>query len=206
MVSAHAGDTYFSLMQNGKSSIRRTMRQRRRALTPGECSRLSARLIFRLVRHPFFKKARRIGIYFPNDGEIDVTPVARTSAEKSFFLPVLPPLGKKRLWFAPYTKGQHLVLDRFGIPEPLGGRNVRTEQLDLVVVPLVAFDDAGGRIGMGGGFYDTSLEFLARPGRVSSLRVIGAAYDFQQVETIPKDRWDIPLHGVLTESRFIAAN
>ncbi len=143
-------------------------------------------------------------MYFPNDGEIDPTSVIGGTG-KLFFLPVLPPPGKKRLWFSPYAPGQTLVPDRFGIPEPVSRKRVRVEELDLVLVPLVAFDEAGGRIGMGGGFYDASLSFLSRCRRTTPLRVVGAAYEFQRVDAIPRDRWDIPLHGVITDVRFVPA-
>ncbi len=181
------------------------MRERRGALTAGVRSRASRNLCLRLVRHPYFIAARHIGMYYPNDGEIDPTAAANGRAGRRFYLPVLPPRGKRRLWFAPYAPGSRLVWDRYGIPEPTGRTKIRAEKLDLLLVPLVAFDRDGGRIGMGGGFYDASLTFLQRPGRINPTRVIGVAYHFQQIESIPVDDWDIPLHGVITDMDFIQA-
>lgn len=192
-------------MQGKKSDLRRMMRGRRRALSAADRAHRSRSLSRRLGSHPFFRNARRIGVYYPNDGEIDLRPIMRWGRGKEFFLPVLPPPGKRRLWFASYEPGQRLVPDRFGIPEPRGRHQVRAEELDLILVPLVAFDQTGGRIGMGGGYYDTSLSFLSRYRRFVPIRVIGAAYEFQQVDIIPRDAWDIPLHGIITEERFIAA-
>jgi len=181
------------------------MRTRRGALTYGEKMRASRMLCMRLRRHPLFIKATRVGFYYPNDGEVDVTPVAAGRTARQFYLPVLPARGKRRLWFSAYKPGQKLIKDRFGIPEPAGFHRIRAEDLDLVLVPLVAFDRRGGRVGMGGGFYDTSLGFLQQLDRASRTRVIGVAYHFQQIESIPEDHWDVPLHGVVTDKEFIPA-
>ena len=178
------------------------MRERRRALSNAERLRASRQLCRRLTDHPFYRRADRVGIYFPNDGEIDVTALA-AGGRKKFYLPILPQTGK-RLWFGYYRLGAKLVPDRFGIPEPVTASRIRIESLDLVIVPLVAFDSDGGRVGMGGGFYDTSLSFLRHRGRIAPIRIVGAADGFQQVDTIPRDSWDIPLHGIVTDERFIS--
>jgi 5-formyltetrahydrofolate cyclo-ligase len=188
-----------------KATLRAMMRDRRGALTRGERSRASASMCRRLARHPWFVTARRIGLYYPNDAEIDPTPVVDTESVRIFYLPVLPPRGSRKLWFSPYDTRSRLIADRFGIPEPVSRTRLRAVDLDLLLVPLVAFDRLGGRIGMGGGFYDTSLEFLKRSGRIREIRVIGAAYRFQEVADIPRDSWDVPLHGVITDEKFIPA-
>lgn len=180
------------------------MRGRRRALPSGQRTRASQLLCSRLTSHPYYIQAGTVGIYFPNDGEINVTLLMQKDCSKRFYLPVLPPRGKRRLWFAHYEAGARLASDRFGIPEPITGGRVRAEDLDLLLVPLVAFDDKGGRIGMGGGFYDATLSFLLRP-RTRPIRVIGAAYQFQKIDDIPKESWDIPLHGVISDQQFITA-
>ena len=188
-----------------KPTLSATTRDRRGALTPGERRPASARMCRRLAQHPWFSEARPIGLYYPNDAEIDPTPVVDAESVRVFYLPVLPPRGNRRLWFSPYDTHSRLVADRFGIPEPVSQTRVRAVDLDLLLVPLVAFDRLGGRIGMGGGFYDTSLELLKRCGRIRAIRVIGAAYRFQEVDDIPRDRWDVPLHGVITDEKFIPA-
>ena len=190
-------------METKKSDLRNLMRVRRRALSQGERTHASQSLCKRLYGLPYFSRARKVGIYLPIDGEIDVTPIVTRASTKQFFLPILPPRGQRRLWFGLYRPGTKMVSDRFGIPEPVTTCRVRAESLDLILVPLVAFDYSGGRIGMGGGFYDTSLSFLGRQQRLAPLRVIGAAYQFQEVDFIPRDSWDIPLHGVLTDRCFI---
>ena len=177
------------------------MRDKRRALSAAERLRASHLLCARLAKHPYYIQARTVGIYYPNDGEINVTLLLYKDRVRKFYLPVLPPKGQRRLRFARYQLNSNLILDRYGIPEPMGSAEVRAERLDLLLVPLVAFDLKGSRIGMGGGFYDASLEFLKK-GRIRPTRVLGAAYQFQLVDGITEDSWDVPLHGVISERQF----
>lgn len=186
-----------------KAELRRLMRSRRRALSRRERARASRALCRRLKYLPSFTNSKNIGIYLPNDGEIDVTPVILGTRAKHFYLPILPPRGQRRLWFGLYEPHTKLIPDRFGIPEPVTGRRIRANSLDLVLVPLVAFDYSGGRIGMGGGFYDATLGFVEERSKTRSISIIGAAYQFQNVDFIPKDSWDIPLSGVITDQCFI---
>lgn len=188
-----------------KPGIRKLMRGRRLALNAGERAKASRRLCRRLQHHPYFQKACTVGLYFPNDGEIDCTPLTARPRLKCFYLPILPSFGLRRLWFGAYEPGAPMYTDRFGIPEPLTRVRLRAEELDLIVAPLVAFDSMGGRIGMGGGFYDASLSFLQRSARTRPVRVVGAAYHFQQIDTIPGNQWDVPLHGIITDRQFIPA-
>ena len=186
-----------------KSQLRQLMRRRRQALSRGERARASRALCKRLRRLPFFTNSRNIGIYLPNDGEIDVTLVISNTGAKQFYLPILPPRGQRRLWFGLYEPDTKLIPDRYGILEPATKRRIRAESLDLVLVPLVAFDYSGGRIGMGGGFYDASLSFMKGTRRTRSINTVGAAFQFQNVDFIPREDWDIPLMGVITDESFI---
>ncbi len=150
-----------------------------------------------------FLASRRIACYLPNDGEIDTGRVIEhiRRLRKILYLPVLSPLAHDRLWFAEAKPKTKLVPNRFGIPEPaVPARNlVRAQELDLILMPLVGFDDHGNRLGMGGGFYDRSLEFLRHRTRWRKPQVLGIAYDFQRINGLTPDPWDIPLQGVITE-------
>lgn len=120
---------------------------------------------------------------------------------KRVYLPVLVPHGENRLWFARYTPDTHLVPNRFGIPEPARAphRRIAPLALDAVFTPLVAFDPTGHRLGMGGGFYDRSFAYLLRHRRWLRPRLIGLAYDFQCVDRLPAEPWDVPLHAIVTD-------
>lgn len=185
------------------SVLRRELRARRRALSTGEQRRHASALCRVLRRAPRLWRARRIGAYWPADGELDPRPLlARLRALGArIFLPVLRPGRQRRLWFVPYPRGARLQANRLGIPEPRHGRRQLQlpRSLDLLLVPLVGFDADGNRIGMGGGYYDRTLAYLRQRTRWRRPRLIGIAHACQRVERIAPRDWDIPLDGVATE-------
>ncbi len=191
-----------------RNTLRRELRQQRRALTAQQ-QRAAATALDRLVgRHPLFLRSQHIAIYLPNDGEMDLTPLLHRALTmgKQCYLPVLSPLYHNRLWFAPYHTGSKLSLNRFGIPEPDANYSQMRPAwaLDLILTPLVAFDTQGNRLGMGGGFYDRTLAYLNRRQHWRKPRLLGTAHAFQQVAQLPCESWDIPLHGVVTEKELLS--
>lgn len=188
---------------NERNQLRRRMRQQRRALSPQQQRDASYALDRQIGRHPLFLRSHHIAFYLPNDGEMDLSPlIARARAMgKRCYLPVLSPLYHNRLWFAPYHAGAPLLLNRFGIPEPDANWSAmrRAWSLDLILTPLVAFDAAGNRLGMGGGYYDRTLAYLTRRRHWRKPHLLGTAYAFQQVEALPHASWDVPLQGIATE-------
>jgi len=124
---------------------------------------------------------------------------------KRVYLPVLSPTFHNRLWFARYEPGERLVPNCFGIPEPVcrwqKARRVWT--LDLALVPLVGFDRRGNRLGMGGGFYDRTLAYLARRVTWRKPQLVGVAYEFQECDGLAAEPWDVPLAAVVTDRQFL---
>ena len=151
-----------------------------------------------LLRH------HRIGFYLPFQGEMSLLPLMNHSLwqGKSCHLPVVPVRGQKQLWFSPLSAEPSWYHNRFGIHEHWSPRNVRAKRLDLLFIPLVAFDEAGYRLGMGGGFYDTSLAYLRRRKVWRKPYLVGVGYEYQKVAQIPRDPWDVPLDAVITEKRL----
>lgn len=194
-------------MKPSRSDIRRQMRQRRRELDPGQQSEISLALCSQIANAPLFRYSTHIACYLPNDGEIDLRPLIERALDmgKRCYLPVLSPLYHNRLWFAPYHRKSRIVYNRFGIPEPVTewGKMRKPWSLDLILMPLVAFDTDGNRLGMGGGYYDRTLAYLTRRRHWRKPRLLGTAYDFQRVESLPHEAWDIPLQGIATESGII---
>jgi len=194
-------------LNNQRSELRRRMRQQRRALSPGQRHHAAAKLERLLGSHPLFLYSRHIAFYLPNDGEMDVTPLIERAwaMGKHCYLPVLSPLYHNRLWFAPYHAGSKLRLNRFAIPEPdCNWRRMRPAwTLDLVLTPLVAFDAEGNRLGMGGGYYDRTLAYLSRRTVWRKPHLLGTAYAFQQMDGLPHQPWDVPLHGIATEQQIL---
>ncbi|MGD2112822.1 MAG: 5-formyltetrahydrofolate cyclo-ligase [Gammaproteobacteria bacterium] len=183
-------------------ALRRAIRSRRRSLPPAE-ARQSAVQLARIVRRsPLILNNRRIAAYLAADGELDPHPLIENlwSLGKSVYLPVLVPFTGNRLWFAHYEPDTRLVTNRFGIPEPAQAELIKPAALDVVLTPLVAFDSAGHRIGMGGGFYDRSFGFLLTRRHWRKPLLLGIAYSFQQQAKITPARWDVPLDAIATEA------
>lgn len=180
------------------------MRRRRRGVGIEQRRLAAIQTARRIAGQPLFVRSRHIACYLSNDGEIDARPLIEIawSMNKVCYLPVLDPLHPNRLWFTPFHPDSRLVPNRFGIPEPLAvtRRRVPPWRLDLMLMPLVAFDERGNRLGMGKGFYDQTLSFLRRRNFWRKPRLLGVAYDFQKVPVLPVDPWDVPLHGVATEA------
>jgi 5-formyltetrahydrofolate cyclo-ligase len=171
------------------------MRMRRRSMAPVR-RQLATRAILRHLRSlPAYRRARRIALYWPADGEPDVRALATHARMhgKELYLPVVAHGGA--MSFAPWRRATRLRQNRYGIPEPVGGRQrVSASRLDLIIIPLVAFDAHGNRLGMGGGYYDRAL--AARRHRPS---LIGIAFSLQQAPAVPVEPWDVPLDAVITE-------
>jgi 5-formyltetrahydrofolate cyclo-ligase len=190
-----------------RQHLRRLMRSRRRALSPRQQREASRKLLANLSRLPAFRRARHIALYLPNDGEIDPTPVIELCWKlgKQTYLPVLHPIRHNRLWFVPYGRNTLMRRNIYRILEPslMGVPRRPAQALDLVLLPLVAFDATGARMGMGGGYYDRTFSFKQRKGPQGP-KLIGLAHDIQRVESLAVASWDIPLAGIVTDCRGYA--
>jgi len=183
-----------------RTALRKQMRARRQALGIAEQRAAAEGLARVLARDAMFRRSRHIAFYLANDGELDPTILLQRAWDmgKVCYLPVITP--RQSLLFAPYAKGDPLALNRFGIPEPARPdiAKVNARLLDLILAPLVAFDDQGHRLGMGGGFYDRTLSFLRYRHAWRKPRLLGIAHELQRVAALPAAAWDIPLNGVVT--------
>ena len=119
-------------------------------------------------------------------------------------MPILTYMIGERLWFAPVTPDSRFVLNRFGIPEPLAPSRslIDARQLDLILMPLVGFDQQGNRLGMGGGFYDRTLAFMHHRKAWHRPKLVGLAHALQQVDSLEPSSWDVPLDGVATDKQL----
>lgn len=185
-----------------RADIRRLIRARRRQLTDAQRRADDDRINDHLTHSAAFRYADRLAGFMANDGEPDLSR-ARHHAwalRKRWHLPKIATAHAARLWFTPYAPGDRLTPNRFGIPEPDHAAKTATPPwaIQLLLMPLVAFDAAGNRLGMGKGYYDRTLSFLHHRRYWRKPLLIGVAYAFQEVERIPAQPWDIPLHGVVT--------
>lgn len=186
-----------------RQQLRQQMRRARRALTAQQQKFAAQNLLGNISTLPEFIRADHIAIYLPADGEIDPRPLLERcwAMGKKTYLPVLHPIRHNRLWFAPYDASTPMTRNCYSIEEPRLDKAPRRPAwaLDLVLLPLVAFDAQGGRMGMGGGYYDRTFAFSQRQKGLRGPALIGLAHELQRVDQLPVESWDIPLAGILTD-------
>ncbi|EAQ5876274.1 5-formyltetrahydrofolate cyclo-ligase [Salmonella enterica subsp. enterica serovar Schwarzengrund] len=185
-----------------RQEIRRMIRQRRRALTPEQQRRFGQQAAARMLSFPPVVMAHTVAVFLSFDGELDTQPLIEQlwQAGKRVYLPVLHPFSPGNLLFLHYHPQSALVTNRLKIREPrLDVRDVLPlAKLDVLVTPLVAFDEGGQRLGMGGGFYDRTLQNWQQ----HKILPVGYAHDCQLVEKLLVEEWDIPLPAVVTPSKI----
>lgn len=193
-------------------STKKTLRQhlcKKRAGLTEEAQKVSADALSAIIQTTsIFMHSEHVAFYWPQRGEISPLPILKLAIqmEKKCYLPILDPNTQTRLLFAPYHPSNPLIPNRFGILEPeLKKSNIIPPQnLNLVFLPLVAFGLNGQRLGMGGGYYDHTFDFLNQHQSRHNQKtyLLGIGYDFQCVDNLPQDIWDVLLNGIATETKY----
>jgi len=178
-----------------KAALRRRLRERRRSLSAREQAAAAESITRLVLQLPGWGEARNIALYLAADGEIDCAALAGTARrqDKNLYLPVINT--DNSLSFAAWAKDEPLLENRLGIPEPAAhATRCLPAVLHILFLPLVGWDSGGGRLGMGGGFYDKTLADVRGP------LLVGLAHDCQQATKIPREEWDVTLDFVVTPS------
>ncbi|MFC5437402.1 5-formyltetrahydrofolate cyclo-ligase [Rhodanobacter umsongensis] len=187
-----------------RRELRRNLAERRSALSPPERMSAAQGLRRSLGQLPEYLTDARVAGYWASHGELPLNLVIPPLAARGqqFLLPVL---GKhKHLRFAPWQSGDAVEPNRYGIPEPVEPAELfEPFQLDLVFVPLLGFDRRGHRLGQGGGYYDRSFAFLNEQVRPTEPLLVGIAYDFQELEIVNEESWDVALDFIATDRELI---
>ena len=181
--------------------LRKLIRTRRKELSKNMQHQASKLLVERLSNHKKIQSSQTIALYLANDGELDPMLFIEWCWQqgKQVYLPVIHPFCSGHLLFLLFEENSVMVKNYFGICEPKleVSKVCPLEQLDVLCTPLVAFDNSGARLGMGGGFYDRTLANWQQ----HQVYPIGLAHDCQQVDAIPVEHWDIPLPEIITPTR-----
>jgi 5-formyltetrahydrofolate cyclo-ligase len=188
-------------MQAERAVHRQAGQRARRALEDATRARHSTAICRHLSHSSHWHAARRIGLYFAAEAEVDVSDLFAEAfaSGRIVHVPVVAATG--RMHFVRLPRDATLVRNRYGIWEPERASDaVPARKLDLVVTPLAAFDDAGNRIGMGAGYYDRCFAFLRHRRHWLHPKLVGAAFSCQRVPAIPAAAWDIPLFAIATEN------
>jgi len=186
-------------LQFRKTDLRKRIRQERALLAPSQRQTWDSEINNHLLNYVAQTQPRVVAAFLAFDGEPDLAP-ALIQMERQGLRLAVPVIraapGRSDMCFRQWSPGSDMRPNRYGIPEPVGTLDVRLGEIDLALVPLVAWDAQGGRLGMGASFYDRFFQTVADQRQPYRL---GVAYQLQQVERLPLDPWDIRLHGILTE-------
>lgn len=182
-----------------KHALRKGALARRRALTPEQVSSCSFALQRRFLELPEYQKARVLALYAPihREAETAVIALEALAAGKTVLYPAVE---GESLEFRRIQGLSELAPGCYGIPEPVG-ETWDPRDADLFVVPGVAFDLYGRRIGYGKGYYDKALHHLEGSGRL-----VGFCFEIQLVEEIAGEPHDVTMDLVVTESRVVRVN
>ena len=177
-------------------NIRQHFRKARRAL-PEKVQREHANAVKNaLDAWPQVREITDIGCYLASDGEVDLGPSIERFWKRKIRTAV-PVVRTNSMSFCPYTRRTDTVASKWGIREPITPSGIDVNDLDIVLVPLVAFTNLGQRLGRGRGFYDRTFASSPRP------ILIGVAHEIQRARLLNTDDSDVRLDGIVSENGLI---
>ena len=188
-------------MKYDKSYLRKkSLAKREKKYLPA--NKFNFNLIFELIQKHFYKKKITIGGYYPSHYEVDILNFLEKASKKNFRI-VLPVIkSSTKMSFKSWYFKEPLYINKFGILEPNdSGKDIVP---DLIMVPLVAFDNSLNRIGYGKGYYDRSLKKINKIKK--NAISLGIAYSFQKFKKIPVNKHDFKLNYIFTEKGIINSN
>ena len=181
-----------------KENIRNKKRYDRSLLSDAHLARLSDNFLTQWMKFSKELTYQSIAIYYPFDNEASPLEIFNYlySKNKEVLLPVIED-SSKTLLFAKYDIQSELVKNNFGIFEPKDKEFIDIEEIDIVLIPCVAFNDKLFRLGMGGGFYDRTFS------KKSSTILIGMAYSFQYENESFQEIHDVKMDYVITQKGIL---
>jgi len=186
--------------------LRVHLKQRRQALSQREITSYSHRICEQAWH--IVSEHTHVALYFPLGAEVDTSQLLHRciASGKSCYVPIVQ--AHHQMSFAPVNANTQLVSNRYGIQEPdvAVEMHVSANQLDIVIVPLVGFDDYCNRMGMGGGYYDRCFAHRNHPPNAAQPAkplLVGVAFEVQYAKDIVPQSWDVPLDKIITEQRIV---
>ena len=153
---------------------------------------INYKLINKILLKKNFKK-KIIGGYYPYNYEADAMKVLENFEKRKYVISLPKIKSKSQMDFFQWSVKDPLIINDYGIPEPTSNKIIYP---DILLVPLVAFDQNFNRLGYGGGFYD---RYIKRIKKIKNIITIGLAFSFQKVKEIPIDKYDVKLDFIITE-------
>lgn len=179
--------------------LRRELRRERSLLSPRARLDAGFKVAASLATSGWLRPGRRIGLYLATGSELDLSETIRLANARgcTLFIPRITRARTGSMTFAPLAGS--LRRNRYGILEPTTRQRRHPSRLDLILLPLLGFDDRGNRLGSGAGYYDRALAYRLRRCNWRGPVLLGVAYACQQLHTIDAAPTDVPLDGVVTE-------
>jgi len=197
---------YLGATMQTRQQLRQIITPKRAALSISAQETAALQLCSQMLAQPVFQRSQRIAFYRAHGGEISVDLLlsAAFAQQKQCYLSALDPLHSQQLAFISYMPGDPLIANRFKICEPefQASKVLAAAELDLVLVPLVACDRQGNRLGRGAGFYDRTFAFLTQQDRALKPYLLGVAYEWQLVDVLPAESWDVPVNALATDQNY----
>jgi 5-formyltetrahydrofolate cyclo-ligase len=187
-----------------RAAQRRAARAARRNIPPGLRRAFARRIARHVLRLRRLRPGQNIAVYLPLGAETDTSVLMRGLLTRGcrLYLPRIGSLRSGRMRFIAADSGP-LRPNRIGILEPTGHRQLGARWMNIMLLPLVAFDHRGTRLGNGAGYYDRALAFRARRRQWRGPLLLGLAFSAQAMEHIDREAHDIPLDGVVTEKGLV---
>ncbi len=186
--------------QQSQNRFRAAGQLARADLSERERNIASEKIAQKVTQSSWFQRAEFVACYLSTPDEVDTWSIIGRAwrMKKRVFAPVL----KKNdvMHFCELTADTDIQVNRYGIAEPLDGETVVPRMLDIVITPVVAYDNAGHRVGMGGGYFDRTFSFLRYRKHLFHPKLIGVAFACQEVEEITPNPWDIPLFATINDT------
>ncbi|MFA6058583.1 MAG: 5-formyltetrahydrofolate cyclo-ligase [Taibaiella sp.] len=193
---------YFIMINKNKNQVRQRLRAQRRALSTEQQLHAATQVCNHITHLTRYRLSKNVAFYLSIEGELnpELLLLDAHQAGKHCYLPVLHS-EINALSFLPYSPGDELVANHFGILEPKVNHeknHIPLWQLDIIFMPLVAFDKHHNRLGMGKGYYDKTFAVLNHK-KADKPYLIGLAYQMQEVDQLITEAHDIPLDLIVTE-------
>ena len=187
---------------NRKADLRKEMLQLRKNMETRDVSSFSNKIISAIMELPEFINSKNIMLYLSFNKEVNTYPLARWCLDNGKTV-IAPYCIQSKREIVPYIITNligDLTKSTFGVMEPKQDilEKVNIEDIDLIIVPGVVFDENCNRIGFGAGYYDRFL-----PKKLKNTPAIGIAYDYQIIDKVPTNEYDVPLDYIITQERTI---
>ncbi|NLK21661.1 MAG: 5-formyltetrahydrofolate cyclo-ligase [Epulopiscium sp.] len=184
-----------------KQDLRKKFLENRDKMTKEEISKKNKKIYESLINSEVYNKCKKIFVYVSMKNEVDTKKIISKGLKegKIIGVPKVEPRTRE-MYFSQIQTLDELEIGHFGVLEPKKEliKKMESDRTTLVLVPGAVFDKNRNRIGYGGGYYD---RYLGK--HTSIMKTIGLAYDFQVIDAIPTDTYDIPLNLILTENNWI---